>query len=626
MDTKKFRRITAQWMGLILSLFVIFNVWTVYFQPMEQVIIFFALSFSIAFMIRPLLGKEKEDEPWCLAVDIVFCLLLLAIAFYVWVDYLNLVYRAGMPTELDNIVCVVGILLTFEGARRTVGWAMIYISGFFLLYAFLGQYLFPPISHGGYDVVRIINSLFLSENGILGVPMNVMFNFIYLFIVFGALFGTSGGTKFFIDLTRSIFGRFTGGPAKVAVVASGLMGTISGSAVANVVTTGTFTIPMMKKVGFESHVAGAVESVSSTGGQLMPPIMGAAAFVMADYLNVPYLAIVKAAILPAIVFYLAVFAFVHFYTLKLGIKKEVDENLPSVLQVLKELWIFVPPLIVLVYFLVEGYSTSLVVMYTIIVVVVMSLFKREYRLGPRKLFIGLSNAASESVTVTGACAAAGMVIAVVLLTGLGVKIGNFVIYSSGGRLFLGLIFIMFASLVLGMGMPTLVCYILLAVTTAPPLIQLGVPPIAAHLFIFYFGMLSMVTPPVGMAFYAGAALAKADTMKTGWVAWKIALAGFLLPYMFVYNPALLLMGNPWKAILASVTAFLGAVCLSVAVVGYIRAPLKWIERIIVLAAALMLIKPGVVTDIVGAVLLVAVLLFSERRRKGRPSEDLLPGL
>jgi TRAP-type uncharacterized transport system fused permease subunit len=245
----------------------------------------------------------------------------------------------------------------------------------------------------------------------------------------------------------------------------------------------------------------------------------------------------------------------------------------------------------------------------------MSLFKSEYRLGPRKLFMGLSNAARESVTVTGACAAAGMVIAVVLLTGLGVKIGNLVIYSSGGRLSLGLIFIMFASLVLGMGMPTLVCYILLAVTTAPPLIQLGVPPIAAHLFIFYFGMLSMVTPPVGMAFYAGAAVAKADTMKTGWAAWRIALAGFLLPYMFVYNPALLLMGNPWKAILASVTAFLGAVCLSVAVVGYIRTHLKWIERIIALAAALLLIKPGVITDIVGAVLLVAVLLLSERRRK-----------
>jgi len=246
--------------------------------------------------------------------------------------------------------------------------------------------------------------------------------------------------------------------------------------------------------------------------------------------------------------------------------------------------------------------------------VIMSFFKSEYRLGPRKLFIGLSSAAKESVTVTGACAAAGMVIAVVLLTGLGVKIGNLVIYSSGGRLSLGLVFIMFASLVLGMGMPTLVCYILLAVTTAPPLIQLGVPPIAAHLFIFYFGMLSMVTPPVGMAFYAGAALAKADTMKTGWAAWRIALAGFLLPYMFVYNPALLLMGNPWNAILASVTAFLGAVCLSVAVVGYIRTPLKWIERIIALAAAFLLIKPGLITDIVGAVLVVAVLLLSSSRR------------
>ena len=244
MDIKKFRSVSSRWIGLILSLFTIFCVWTVYFQPMEQVTIFFALSFSMAFMRRPLLGKGK-DRPWCLAVDGLFSLILLAIAFYVWVDYLNLVYRAGMPTTLDNVVCVAGILLTFEGARRTVGWAMIYVALAFLLYVFLGQYLFPPISHGGYDVVRIINSLFLSENGILGVPMGVMFNFIYLFVVFGTLFGAAGGTKFFIDLTRSMFRGVTGGPAKVAVVSSALMGTISGSAVANVVTTGTFTIPMM---------------------------------------------------------------------------------------------------------------------------------------------------------------------------------------------------------------------------------------------------------------------------------------------------------------------------------------------------------------------------------------------
>ncbi|RJR32210.1 MAG: TRAP transporter permease [Desulfobacteraceae bacterium] len=614
MDIKKFRSVSARWMGLILSLFVILNVWTVYFQPMEQVIIFFALSFSTAFLGRPLLGKNREDKLWCLAVDVLFSLLLLAIAFYVWVDYLNLVYRAGMPTDLDNVVCVVGILLTFEGARRTVGWAMIYISVAFLLYAFLGQYLFPPISHGGYDVVRIINSLFLSENGILGVPMNVTFNFIYLFIVFGALFGTAGGTKFFIDLTRSMFRGVTGGPAKVAVVSSGLMGTVSGSAVANVVTTGTFTIPMMKKVGFEPHVAGAVESVSSTGGQLMPPIMGAAAFVMADYLNVPYLSVVKAAILPAIIYYLAVFSFVHFYTLKLGVGKDTNEDLPPVLKVLKDFWIFVPPLVVLIYFLVAGYSTSLVVMYTIIVVVCMSLFKKEYRLGPRKLIAGLSEAARESVAVTGACAAAGMVIAVVLLTGLGVKIGNFVIYFSGGNLGLALVFIMLASIVLGMGMPTLVCYILLAVTTAPPLIQMGVPPMAAHLFIFYFGMLSMVTPPVGMAFYAGAALAGAETMKTGWTAWKIALAGFLLPFMFVYNPSLLLMGNTIEAILAAITAVIGAASLSAGVVGYIKYYMSAIERIAAFAAAFLLIKPGWITDLVGIAIIAGILIVQSRHK------------
>jgi len=613
MDTKKFRSLASQWIGLVLSLFTIFCVWTVYFQPMEQVAIFFALSFSMAFLSRPLLGKKK-DQPWCLAVDTFLSLVVLAIAFYIWVDYLNLVYRAGMPTSLDNVVCVAGILLTFEGARRTVGWAMIYVALAFLLYVFLGQYLFPPISHGGYDVVRIINSLFLSENGILGVPMNVMFNFIYLFIVFGALFGVAGGTKFFIDLTRSMFRGVTGGPAKVAVVSSALMGTISGSAVANVVTTGTFTIPMMKKVGFEPHVAGAVEAVASTGGQLMPPIMGAAAFVMADYLNVPYLAVAKAAILPAIIYYMATFAFVHFYTLKLGIKREKDEDLLPVMQILKNFWVFVPPLFVLVYFLVAGYSTSLVVMYTIIVVVVMSLFKREYRLGPRKLIAGLSDAAKESVTVTGACAAAGMVIAVVLLTGLGVKIGNFVIYFSAGHLSLALVFIMFASLVLGMGMPTLVCYILLAVTTAPPLIQMGVPPMAAHLFIFYFGMLSMVTPPVGMAFYAGAALAGADTMKTGWTAWKIALSGFLLPYVFIYDPSLIWMGSTSDAILTSIKTVIGAASLSAAVVGYVKRPLSVLERLAALGAAFLLIKPGWITDLIG-IALVVILLLLQRKKK-----------
>ena len=614
MDINKFRTVSSHWIGVILSLFTIFCVWSVYFQSMEQVVIFFALSFAMAFMKRPLLGKDKEDRLWCLAVDIVFCLILFAIAFYVWVDYLALVYRAGMPNTLDNIVSVAGILLTIEGARRTVGWPLIFVALAFLLYAFLGQYLFPPISHGGYDVVRIINSLFLSENGILGVPMNVMFNFIYLFVLFGALYGAAGGTTFFIDLTRSMFRGVIGGPAKVAVVSSALMGTISGSAVANVVTTGTFTIPMMKKVGFEPHVAGAVEAVASTGGQLMPPIMGAAAFVMAEYLNVPYLTVAKAAVLPALIYYMATFAFVHFYTLKLGIKREKDEDLRPVMQILKDCWIFVPPLVVLVYFLVAGYSTSMVVMYTIVVVIIMSMFKSEFRLTPPKLLKGLSDAADDALTVTGACAAAGIVIAMVLLTGLGVKIGNLVMYLSAGNLGLALFFIMIASLVLGMGLPTIVCYILLAVTTAPPLIQMGVPPMAAHFFIFYFGMLSMVTPPVGMAFYAGAALAGADTMQTGWTAWKISLASFLVPYAFVYNPSLLLMGNVSDAVLSGITSVIGATALAAGVVGHMRRPLGGLERIAAIAAALLLIKPGWITDVIG-VIIVLILLFLQWKKE-----------
>ncbi|MCX8023070.1 MAG: TRAP transporter permease [Syntrophorhabdaceae bacterium] len=614
MELKHIRSTVSKLLGLILTLYTIFAVWTVYLQPMVQVTLFFSLSFAVVFISRPILGKK--DSLFSFSLDILLALIVLGIGVYVMVDYDELVYRAGMPTTLDTIVNILGVLLTFEVARRTIGSAMIIIAIIFILYGFFGQYLFPPLSHGGYDVIRVLSMLFLSENGILGVPMGVMFNFIYLFIVFGALYGSAGGTRFFIDLTRSLFAGLVGGPAKVAVVSSGLMGTISGSAVANVVTTGTFTIPMMKKVGFEPHVAGAVEAVASTGGQLMPPIMGAAAFVMADYLNVPYISIVKAAIVPAIIYYVAIFVFVHLYSMKLGIKREKPEDLRPAKEVLKDFWIFLPPLGVLIFFLVAGYTPSMVVIYTLIAVFIMSLFKKEFRLGPKKLFEGMSSAATESVSVTSACAMAGVIIAIVLLTGLGVKIGNFVLYFSKGHLYLALPFIMIASLVLGMGLPTVVCYILLAVTTAPPIIKMGVDPMAAHLFIFYFGMLSMVTPPVGMAFYAGAALAGAPTMKTGWTAWKIALAGFLLPFMFVYSPALILKGNPLEVALASISALIGATALSASVVGYFKGELSWFKRVMAFCAALFLIKPGWITDVIGLVLMILIWV-AQRKKEGR---------
>jgi TRAP transporter 4TM/12TM fusion protein len=610
----RFRETAGEWLGIGLTLFLIVAVMTLYFQPMVQVAIFLAVSFSIVFMKKPIRGKEKDGPLW-FATDVFFSLIILGTGFYVWNDYLALVYRAGAPTSLDNVVNVVGMLLTLEVARRVVGWPMIYVCVFFILYAFFGQYLFPPLSHGGYDVVRVINILFLSENGILGVPINVMFNFIYLFILFGALYGVMGGTEFFINLARSLFGRTTGGPAKVAVVSSGAMGTISGSAVANVVTTGTFTIPLMKKVGFEPHVAGAVEAVASTGGQLMPPVMGAAAFVMADYLNVPYLAVAKAAIIPGIVYYVAIFAIVHFYSLRIKDTMVAMEETLTLKGILKDVWLFLPPILVLIFFLVRGDSPSQVILFSMVAIFVMSLFTKGNRLGYSKIKKGFADAAVDSLTVTGACAAAGIVIGVVLLTGLGVKIGDFVFYFSGGHLWLALIFIMLASLVLGMGLPTLVCYLLLAVTTAPPLIKMGVPPMAAHMFIFYFGMLSMVTPPVAMAAYAGAALAKSEPMKTGYTAWKFALAAFVLPYAFVYNPSLLLLGEVWECILASVTSIIGGICLAASVVGYLNRKLSWFWRGVALAAALLLIKPGWITDLIGVCLAVIMVLYQRRAAK-----------
>jgi len=355
----------------------------------------------------------------------------------------------------------------------------------------------------------------------------------------------------------------------------------------------------------------------------MPPVMGAAAFVMADYLNVPYLAVAKAAILPGIVYYVAIFAIVHFYAHRIkGTTATSTEETISFKDIIKDVWVFLPPIFVLVFYLVRGDSPSQVILYSMVSMLIMSLFKKETRIGFIKIKKAFADAGSDSLTVTGACAAAGIVIGVVLLTGLGVKIGDFVFYFSGGRLYLALPFIMLASLVLGMGLPTLVCYILLAVTTAPPLIKMGVPPMAAHMFIFYFGMLSMVTPPVAMAAYAGAALAKSEPMKTGFLAWKFSLAAFLLPYVFVYNPALLLMGSAGECILASITSIIGAVCLSASVVGYLNRKLTWFWRMVSFAAALLLIKPGWITDLIGLVLALIMVVYHWRSAKREASAVL----
>jgi TRAP transporter 4TM/12TM fusion protein len=378
-----------------------------------------------------------------------------------------------------------------------------------------------------------------------------------------------------------------------------MMGTISGSAVANTVTTGTLTIPLMKRIGFEPRVAGAVEATASTGGQLMPPVMGAAAFIMAEYLGVAYIEVCKAAVIPAVLYFIAIYSVVHFYSLKIGIKGLSEGEIPSAKSVFRDKWMFTVPLIVLIGILVMGYSPSVAVLYSLVATVAMSFFRKESRMTPAKILDALAKAGYNSVMVVGACATAGIVIGVVLLTGMSGKITALVITLSAGSLLLALPIVMLASILFGMGLPTVVCYVLLATTVAPSLIDLGVTPLAAHLYIFYFGMLCMVTPPVSFAAYAGAAIAKADPMKTGWTAWIFAFAGFLLPYMFVYNNSLLLMGSVFHILISIFTAIIGVICLGSGIIGHLLNGTRLFDRLLLFAAAFLLISPGVTTDLIG---------------------------
>jgi TRAP transporter 4TM/12TM fusion protein len=614
------RSVVGKWVAVCFSVFVIYSMATFSIQEMKQLSLFLAFTIALSFIHHPL-HPGKPDAKAFMVIDFILAALIFSVAAYIWIDYWDFIFRVGIPTNLDVFFSIVTIILVFEATRRTVGWALLIVAFIFLVYTFFGQYLPPPLSHKGYDVARIVTTFFMTKNGIFGIPLKVTTQFIFLFIAFGSFFSACGGTQFFVDVATAIFGRMRGGPAKVSVAVSGMMGTISGSAVANTVTTGTFTIPLMKRIGFEPHVAGAVEATASSGGALMPPVMGAAAFVMAEFLGVPYVSVCKAALIPAILYFLAVFSIVHFYSLKIGIRGLKGSELPVLRVVLFQKWIFLVPLAVLLWFLIIGYSPRIAVLYSLLATVVMAAFKKDTRMGPSKIVQALADSGLNSVMISNAAITAGVVIGVVLLTGMGNKITTLVVSLSAGSLLVALPIVMLASLLFGMGLPTVVCYVLLAATVAPSLVDLGLSPMAAHLFIFYFGMMCMVTPPVSFASYAGAAIARAEPMKTGWTAWTFALAGFFLPYMFVYNPALMMEGSTPRITLAVVTSLIGIICLGGGIIGYFRVPTRIHERVLLFGAALFLIKPGWFTDVIGLLCAAAVILSQVRRAPGTSSQE-----
>ncbi|MDI6754087.1 MAG: TRAP transporter permease [Thermodesulfobacteriota bacterium] len=511
------------------------------------------------------------------------------------------------PLSLWNLVVGgLGVMLILEIARRSVGWVLSAVAAIFLIYSQIGPLLPSLVAHKGFSIKDTIDYLSFGLEGIYSVPIGVSSTYIVIFIIFGTFLEKSGAGEVLMDLGRAIVGRYRGGPAKVAVLTSAFFGTISGSAAANVYATGTFTIPMMKRMGYSPTFAGAVEASASTGGQLMPPVMGAAAFLMADILGVPYLQICKAALIPAVLYFFSILVMVDFEAARLGLKGLETTSQPLLKDTLKRSYLLIP-IFVLLAIMIMGYTPFRAAFVATGCAVFVSFFSSKHRMGFRRCFETLVLSGERTVLIASACAAAGLIIGIVTLTGIGLNISSIIITSSGGITLVALLLVMIASIIMGMGTPTTVAYIIVATLGVPSLEQLKFLSLPAHFFVFYFGVLSMVTPPVAIAAYAAAEIAKEDMLKIGFKAVKLCFVAFLIPFMFIYEPGLLMEG-PWTTIFSEFTsALIGVIALAASFQGWFLRPLGFWMRIVFFLAAFMLIMPGLATNVVGLAVFLSFL-------------------
>lgn len=613
-----FRILTGFGAKLIAAIAIAFSLFQLYtgvfgvLDGMIQKSIHLSFGFCLMYLLYPMRKSWPRDRFH--PVDVALAALATAVPMYIVVNYHELVLRAGRVTTMDFIVGIIAIALILEITRRVVGWPMVTIAIIFLIYALIGRYIPGKLAHRGVKLPSLVQHQFFTAEGILGIPLGVSSTFIFLFILFSAFLEKTGMGEFFIDLANTLAGWASGGPAKVAVLSSGLMGTVSGSSVANVVGTGSFTIPMMKRLGYKPEFAGAVEATASTGGQLMPPIMGAAAFLMAEFTQYPYARVITAAIIPALLYYFGVWAGVHFEAKRLKLRGLSRDELPNVKEIMVERGHLVLPLFAIVYLLITGRSPMKAAIYAIALSILCSMLRKNTRIGFKDIIGGLEQGARSALGVVAATACAGVIIGVVTQTGLGLKMGSTLVDFAGGKLFLTLFFAMLTSLILGMGVPTTANYVITSTIAAPALLLLDVPMLAAHLFVFYFGIIADVTPPVALAAFAGAGIAKANPLKTGITAFKLAIAAFLVPYVFVYNPSMLLIDvTPIGMVLMIITSLIGIIGVASGVSGFFITEQSWYERIIFFAGGLLMVIPGMYTDTIGiAVLLVGVALQRKR--------------
>ncbi len=613
------RSMTGMWDYIIKGIcivFAIFQLYTATFGVLDahlQRAVHLAFGFVLIFLLYP--ARASWSRTSMHPLDILFAVVSAASALYIVVNYQELVLRAGMNNETDFIVGLVGTFMVFEAARRVVGWPMITVAFFFMVYAFFGPYIPGILAHRGVGVQEMFDHLFFTTEGIFGTPMGVSSTFIYLFILFGAYLETTGLGKFFIDIANAIAGWAAGGPAKVAVLSSGLMGTVSGSSVGNVAGTGAFTIPMMKKLGYRPEFAGAVEAAASTGGQLMPPVMGAAAFLMAEFVGVPYFDVVKAAVIPALLYYIGVWLGVHYEAKKYDLKGTPREELPSFKKLFVEKGHLALPLIVIVYLLVSGFTPMRAALAAILLSICCASLRASTRITFRQGVQGLIDGSMGVLGVLIACATAGIIIGVVTKTGVGLKVATALLDLSGGALLPAMFFTMITSLILGMGVPTTANYVITSTIAAPALVQMGVPVLAAHMFAFYFGIVADVTPPVALAAFAGAGIAGANPMRTGVNAAKLAIAAFIVPYIFVLAPELLMINaTPFTVVYSGLTAVIGMWGASIAMVGFCQNLLNIVQRAMFLVGGICMIIPGEITDAIGIGMIIAAFFWQKTNK------------
>lgn len=600
-----------RWYAIAMAIFHIYTSFFGLWATIRQRAMHLLFVMPLCYLMYPARKGAKRNNPSLL--DWILAALSFATCIYIVINYNEIFLRGGLPTKLDVFMGCLCAVLVLEAVRRVVGPQLMIVAVVFLAYAYFGRYMPGILRHRGASLARMVDHMYMAPEGIFSTALGTSATFIVLFVIFAAFLQKSGMADLIRDLAMAIAGGAVGGPAKVSVITSAAFGTISGSAAANVVTTGAFTIPLMKSTGYEPEFAGAVEAVSSTGGQLMPPIMGSAAFIMADYLGVPYMTIIKAAIIPVVLYYSSIFFAVQYRAKKLGLKCMNKDELPKAWEVLKSRGHLLIPFFVVVLLLALRYTPIFAGCAGIISCVLSAALKKETRMSFKDIIDSLESGAKGCVSVAISCASVGLVIGVCTLTGLSTILGNYILALGQGNLLLTLFLVMFLAIIMGMGLPTVAVYILLVSVAVPVVASLEVPMLAAHFFVFYFGLMANVTPPVAIPAYAAAGLAHSSPSKTGWVAFRLALAAFLIPYLFMYNNAILMIdANIFEVIYSAISPMIGVFSLTLGLEGFMERRIPMWQRVLLVTGALALIVPGIASDVLGLLIVISVTLSQKK--------------